>query len=348
MSVKEVLGTEHAMTAQDSSPSPEALGVLVVGSVTADVTTFSSRLPRPGETFLGDDFTLVLGGKGANQAVAAGRAGAPIRFVGCVGDDLFAPLVREGLQAAGVDTSQVRDVPGQTGVAHIRVDASGENDIVMVPLANAALSAEQIDTALAEHGHVSKVLLTQLEIPFELTMHAIREAHAHGLTVILDPAPAHELDDAIWPLIDVVTPNETEASLLTGIEVDSREAAADAGRWFVDRGVPHALITLAAAGSVLVTADGSTDIAPHPVEVADTTAAGDAFAGYLAASLAAGEDLVDAIDRAGAAGALAVTRRGASPSLPHAADVDALLSGSALGPGSGGSSGAAADRETQP
>lgn len=313
------------MTAQELSPPSEELGVLVVGSVTADVTTFSSRLPRPGETFLGDDFTLVLGGKGANQAVAAGRAGAPIRFVGCVGDDLFAPLVRDGLREAGVDISHLRQVAGQTGVAHIRVDASGENDIVMVPLANAALSAEQIDTALADLGPVSKVMLTQLEIPFELTMHAIRQAHAHGLTVILDPAPAHELDDAIWPLVDVVTPNETEASLLTGIEVDSREAAMHAGRWFIDRGVRHALITLAGAGSVLVTADESRHIPPHRVEVVDTTAAGDAFAGYLAASLAAGKELVHTIDRAGAAGALAVTRRGASPSLPYAAEVDALL-----------------------
>lgn len=334
------------MITQAPSPSCEAAGVLVVGSVTADVTTFSSRLPRPGETFLGDAFTLVLGGKGANQAVAAGRAGAPIRFVGCVGDDLFAPLVREGLRGAGVDTSHVREVPGQTGVAHIRVDDSGENDIVMVPLANAALSAEQVDTALAEFGPVSKVLLTQLEIPVELTMHAIRQARSHGLTVVLDPAPAHELDEAIWPLVDVVTPNETEASLLTGIEVDSRETAARAGRWFIDHGVRHALITMAAAGGVLVTADGDTDIAPHPVEVADSTAAGDAFAGYLAAALAAGEDLTHAIDRAGAAGALAVTRRGASPSLPHAAEVESLLTGSTTGAGSG--AGAPSDERALP
>lgn len=325
------------MTAQDPSSPPGSAGVLVVGSVTADVTTFSSRLPRPGETFLGEAFTLVLGGKGANQAVAAGRAGAPIRFVGCVGDDLFAPLVRQGLDEAGVDISHLRETPGQTGVAHIRVDASGENDIVMVPLANASLSAEQIDTALAEFGPSSRVLLTQLEIPFELTMHAIRQAHARGLTVILDPAPAHELDEAIWPLVDVVTPNETEASLLTGIEVDSREAAVRAGQWFIERGAGHALITMAGTGSVLVTADGHTHLAPHSVEVVDTTAAGDAFAGYLAAALAAGEELVRAIERAGAAGALAVTRRGASPSIPRSEEVDALLAtaDAVRGPGTG-------------
>lgn len=308
-----------------SQPEQAGTGVLVVGSVTVDVTTFSSRLPRPGETFLGDAFTLVLGGKGANQAVAAGYAGAPVRFVGCVGDDLFAPVVRDGLREAGVDTAHLRQVPGQTGVAHIRVDASGENDIVMVPLANDSLSAQQIDAALEELGPTSRVLLTQLEIPFEVTMHAIRRAHERGLIVVLDPAPAHELDEEIWPLVDVVTPNETEASLLTGIEVETRESAVRAGRWFTDRGVRNALITMAGAGSVLVTADEVTDFSAHPIEVVDTTAAGDAFAGYLAASLAAGDDLTAMIDRAAAAGALAVTRRGASPSLPRADEVEALL-----------------------
>jgi len=300
-------------------------GVLIVGSITADVTTFSSRLPKRGETFLGDAFTLVLGGKGANQAVAAGRAGAPARMVGCVGDDLFRDLVYHGLRDAGVDVSHVRTVPGQTGVAHIRVDASGENDIVMVPLANAHLDEDQIDRAFDELGPRSRVMLTQLEIPFRLTMHAIRRAHEAGIAVVLDPAPAHELDDEIWPLVDIVTPNETEASLLTGIEVDSRDAAVAAGRWFVERGVRAALITMAGAGSVLVTDDGITEHSAIPVEVVDTTAAGDAFAGFLAAGLAAGLSRDAAIERAGAAGALAVTKRGASPSLPTAAEVDALL-----------------------
>ncbi|MGO3209910.1 MAG: ribokinase, partial [Brachybacterium sp.] len=307
------------------SSSQQSGQVLVIGSATVDLTTFSARLPGPGETLLGDAFSLVMGGKGANQAVAAARAGAETRFVGCVGDDLFAPLVREGLSVAGVELTHLREVPGQTGIAHIRVDGAGENDIVMVPLANDALGADQIDAALDEAAPTGGVLLTQLEIPAAATLHAIRGARARGFTVVLDPAPARELDEQIWPLIDVVTPNETEAALLTGIAVAGREEAVRAGRWFLQRGVGAALITMAGAGSVLVTRDEVLDIAPHPVTVVDTTAAGDAFAGYLAAGLAGGQGLTDAIQQAGAAGAIAVTRRGASPSIPGLDEVQQLL-----------------------
>lgn len=307
------------------SSSQQSGQVLVVGSATVDLTTFSPRLPGPGETLLGDSFSLVMGGKGANQAVAAARAGAETRFVGCVGDDLFAPLVREGLSAAGVELTHLREVSGQTGIAHIRVDGAGENDIVMVPLANDALDADQIDAALDEAAPTGGVLLTQLEIPAAATAHAIRGARARGLTVVLDPAPARELDEQIWPLIDVVTPNETEAALLTGHAVEDREEAVRAGRWFLERGAGAALITMAGAGSVLLTRDEVHDFASHPVTVVDTTAAGDAFAGYLAAGLAGGQDLLAAIHRAGAAGALAVTRRGASPSIPSLGDVEELL-----------------------
>ncbi|GHD44535.1 ribokinase [Mycetocola manganoxydans] len=312
---------------QSSAPAPG--GVLIVGSITADLTTFSSRLPARGETILGDDFTLVLGGKGANQAVAAGLAGGNAHMVGCVGTDLFSELVTGGLRDAGVHIDHVRTVPGPTGIAHIRVDDSGENDIVMVPLANSSLSEEQIDTAFDELGATCRVLLTQLEIPWALTQYAIRKANAAGLTVVLDPAPAATLDEAIWPLVDIVTPNETEASILTGIAVVDEASAIEAGRWFTARGATSALITMAAAGAVLVTADAVEHFDSIQVDAVDTTAAGDAFAGYLGASLADGYDVTDAIRRAIAAGALTVTRRGASPSLPHRTEVDALAAGHA-------------------
>ncbi|MFB4353974.1 ribokinase [Microbacterium sp. LS_15] len=306
--------------------SADRSGVVIVGSVTADVTTFSTRLPARGETILGDEFTLMLGGKGANQAVAAGRSGARTSFVGCVGDDLFHDLVVTGLSDAGVDLAHLRTVPGPTGIAHIRVDASAQNDIVMVPLANAALSAEQIDDALTALAPTTSVLLTQLETPSALTAHITARGQEHGMTVILDPAPAAPLPDDVWRNIDIVTPNETEASLLSGVEVVDAATAEQAGRWFLDRGVGAAVITLAGQGSCVVTAEGATVIPPFPVEAVDTTAAGDAYAGYLGAALANGSTLSDAVRLATAAGALAVTKQGASPSLPLRAEVDAFLS----------------------
>lgn len=297
-----------------STASPA--GVVVVGSASVDLTAVSTRRPAPGETLLGESFSLVLGGKGANQAIAASRAGAPTRFVGCVGEDDFAAVVRDGLAEAGVDLAHLRTVPGRTGIAHIRVDADGENDIVVVPLANGRLTAEQVDAALAEGA--ARVLLTQLEIPTEVALHALAAAHERGIATVLDPAPApaQPLPAELWPLLDVVTPNETEAEQITG--------AADpeaAGRWFLDRGTRAALITCGAAGSLLVTAAGTTEIPAREVEVVDTTAAGDALAGYLAARLAAGDELAAAAHIAAIAGSLAVTRRGASPSIPAADEV---------------------------
>ncbi|UNK71248.1 ribokinase [Microbacterium sp. H1-D42] len=309
------------MTSDQSSRT----GVVIVGSVTADVTTFSQRLPARGETILGDEFTLLLGGKGANQAVAAGLAGARTSFVGCVGDDLFHDLVVDGLSGAGIDLTHLRTVPGPTGIAHIRVDASAQNDIVMVPLANAHLSPEQVDAALATLAPTTSVLLTQLETPAALTLHITSRAREHGMTVVLDPAPAATLDAAVWANIDIVTPNETEATLISGIEVTDASSAERAGRWFLEQGAGAAVITMAEKGSCVVTPDGTTFIDPIPVEPVDTTAAGDAYAGYLGAALAEGWSLTDATRLASAAGAIAVTRQGASPSLPSRDEVDALL-----------------------
>lgn len=308
-----------------TNDQPRRTGVVIVGSVTADVTTFSQRLPARGETILGDQFTLLLGGKGANQAVAAGLAGARTSFVGCVGDDLFHDLVVDGLSSAGVDLTHLRTVPGPTGIAHIRVDASAQNDIVMVPLANAHLSAEQIDAALAALAPTTSVLLTQLETPASLTRHIAARAREHGMTVVLDPAPAATLDPAVWENIDIVTPNETEATLMSGIEVTDAASAERAGHWFLEQGARAAVITMAERGSCVVTAEGTTFIDPIPVEPVDTTAAGDAYAGYLGAALADGWSLADATRLASAAGAIAVTRQGASPSLPRRDEVDALL-----------------------
>ncbi|PPF45346.1 ribokinase [Pseudoclavibacter sp. AY1F1] len=300
-------------------------GVLVVGSVSADLTAFSSRAPEPGETLRGESFSLALGGKGANQAVAAARAGAPTAFIACVGDDTFGAMVVGELTAAGVKVEGVRTVAGETGIAHIRVDSTGENSIVIVPGANDALDEAVVLQGIRDAAASSSVLLTQLETPARLTASILRTARDAGLTTILDPAPAAALNDEVWSLVDVVTPNETEARMLTGTVVDSEESAVDAARWFLERGVGAVLITRGGAGTTLVTAERVETFPVLEVEAVDTTAAGDAFAGALGAALAGGRSLESAIRYGAAAGALAVSKRGASPSIPTAAEIEELL-----------------------
>ncbi|MGH3358031.1 MAG: ribokinase [Nocardioidaceae bacterium] len=302
----------------------EAKGVVVVGSITADVTAFSTRLPVPGETVLGNDLTLVLGGKGANQAISAAHYGSPTWFAGCVGDDLFANLTRDGLRDHGVHSEWLDTVEGPTGVAHIRVDASGQNDIVITPLANAALDEARVDRALAGLAEQVGVLLLQFETRVEIARHAAGVARDLGLTVIVDPAPAVDVDPDLWPLVDIVTPNESEASRLTGVEVTGVEAAEAAAGWFLDRGVRRAVITLGDLGSVSVDADGAVVTPAYRVEAVDTTAAGDAFTGTLGAAIAQGVPHAEGLRVAAAAGALAVTRHGASPSLPGREETLAL------------------------
>lgn len=301
--------------------------VIVVGSVSADVTALADRSPAPGETMFGTAFSLAAGGKGANQAMAAARAGAETFFVACVGDDPFEAIVTDALTAAGVETRYVRRIPGEgTGIAHIRVDTTtGENDIVIVPRANSRLTRDDVDAAIDEIGAVGGVLLTQLETPFDAGRHALARAHEAGLTVILDPAPAAAMPDDVWATVDMVTPNETEAAVLTGVAVTDRASAIRAGEWFVARGVATALITMAGSGAVAVTREGAREYEPFVVDAVDTTAAGDAFAGGLASALASGSDLDAAVRRAMATGAIAVTRVGAAPSIPTAAEVDAFF-----------------------
>ena len=307
--------------------TPRASKVVVIGSITCDLTTFSTRLPKPGETILGNDFSMVLGGKGANQAIAAARASSEVHMIGCVGDDPFRDLVLGSLNAENIDTTSVLSVAGPTGIAHIRVDDSAENDIVMVPLANAKLGVQQVTDALAALGAPGDVALIQLEIPHASAIAAAHLAHASGMTVVLDPAPAPAtaLDEALWSSVDIVTPNETEARLITGIDVTDAATAAEAGRWFTDRGVGRAIITLAGAGTVVVSSGGAEHYPAFKVMAVDTTAAGDAFAGALGSGLASGSDWEDALNTAMASGALAVTVAGASPSIPTRAAVEEFL-----------------------
>lgn len=306
--------------------------VIVVGSISVDVTAFGPRLPAPGETVLGESFTLLMGGKGANQALAAARAGAVTSIIGCVGDDMFASMVMTGLSEGGVQTSAITTVPGPTGVAHIRVNArTGQNDIVMIPLANSSLTPDLVEHQLEEMASSGDVLLLQLEIPQESAIHAAAVARRLGMTVILDPAPSSALPDELWSQLDIVTPNESEASDLVGFAVDDPDSAIRAGTCLVDRGVKTVLVTLAERGVVEVTASGVRRLTTPRVEVVDTTAAGDAFVGTLGAAIVAGLDWDESVNRAIYAGALAVTVVGASTSLPTASAVSALIASRARG-----------------
>jgi ribokinase len=307
-------------------------GVAVVGSINADLTAYSSPLPRPGETIIGEHFDLVLGGKGANQAVAAVRAGAPTYLVAAVGNDLFRSLAMDLLTAEGIDTSAVQVLGGHTGIAHIRVDTTtGQNDIVVVPNANYLLAPEQAVGAIRGLRDRIAVVLVQLEIQLPVLIRVAEVCRELGLPLILDPAPAQPLPDEIWPMVSVVKPNELEAEILTGIAVDDVITAEWAGRWFLERGAQAAVITMAQRGVLVVDATAVRTYPAFEVQPVDTTSAGDAFAGVLGASLAQGLDLEDAVSRSLAAGALSVTVRGASPSLPSAAQIDEFLEAQSAG-----------------
>ena len=272
------------------------------------------------------DFGLALGGKGANQALAASRAGAETYMIGAVGHDIFRELTLDTLTAEGVDTSAVQVLDGHTGVAHIRVDTmTGQNDIAIVPNANSRLTIEHTEDALRGLKDRIAVVLIQLEIPIPVIEMVATLSHELGLELIVDPAPALPLPTSIWRGVSVVKPNEIEAELITGIPVTDREAAERAGRWFLDHGAQTALLTMAERGVVVVHHNGVEDLPAFLVQPVDTTAAGDAFAGALGAAIAQERPWSDAVRRAMAAGALAVTVRGASPSLPTADQIDDFL-----------------------
>jgi ribokinase len=299
----------------------QSAGLIVVGGISIDLVAFADKLPAPGESILGDDFKIILGGKGSNQAVAAALAGTHSTLVSCVGTDVFTDFATDALEGFGVDTEFVRQVEGPTGIAHIRVAASSQNNIVVIPLANFKITKTQVDDAFAKRPN-AKVLLTQLEIPWEVNRHAISLAKSQGLIVVLDPAPASNPEPTAWELINIVTPNESEAHSLTGIEVTDEQSAKKAGQWFLDQGVENAIITMGGSGVVLVNKHETKLFAAPKVQAVDTTAAGDAFAGYLGALLAEGKSLEEAIEVAVKAASISVTKLGASSSLPTRDQVD--------------------------
>ena len=299
--------------------------LVVLGSINADHILNLESFPTPGETVTGQHYQVAFGGKGANQAVAAGRSGADIAFIACTGDDDIGERVRRQLERDRIDVAPVRAVNAQsTGVALIFVNAEGENVIGIHAGANAALSVGQV---AAEEARIAgaQALLMQLESPLESVLAAAKIAHQHQTTVVLNPAPARDLPDELLSLIDIITPNETEAEKLTGIRVENDDDAAKAARVLHEKGIGIVMITLGSRG-VWVSHDGQGRRVPgFKVQAVDTIAAGDTFNGAFVTALLEGTALDEAIRFAHAAAAIAVTRKGAQPSVPWREEIDEFL-----------------------
>jgi ribokinase len=295
--------------------------IVVVGSVNTDMVIVGEKIPRPGETLTGGEFVMVNGGKGANQAVAAARLGARVTLVARVGDEMLGHGAIENFQREGIATDAILlDTQLPTGTALILVDAAGENSIAVAPGANGALSTADVEAAF-EKIDPPDIVLLQLEIPLETAQAAARLAHAAGATVVLDPAPAIPLPKKFLELVDCITPNETEAELLTGIAVTEVDTARQAAARLIEMGASRVIITLGGQGSLLVDSDGQMLIPTCEVKPVDTTAAGDAFNGGLAYGLGSGKTFPEAIAVASQVGALAVTKLGAQTSLPTAREL---------------------------
>ncbi|MEU8167929.1 ribokinase [Micromonospora sp. NPDC049004] len=289
--------------------------VVVVGSANMDLVAMAPSLPRPGETMLGTDFVMVPGGKGANQAIAAVRAGASCAFLGAIGSDAFGVTLRARITAAGVDTGHLRVVYGASGVALVMVNAQGENAILVTPGANDALVGLTDEELATVRG--ADVLVAQLEIPVQTVTAAALAAQAAGTRVILNAAPARDLPPELLQAVDLLVVNEGEAQAFTGRGREEPRALLDL--------VPRAVLTLGDAGAWYVDRDGAEVQVPAVgVDVVDSTAAGDAFTAALAVGWGEGRDVVDAVRWAAAAGAACVRKLGASVALPHRAEIDAL------------------------
>lgn len=299
----------------------------VLGSINADHILNVQEFPRPGETITGQGYRISFGGKGANQAVAAGRSGADITFIACVGEDDVGRQVRRQLEQDNIDVAPVEAIAGtHTGVAMIFVNGHGENVIAIDAGANAAVTPAYLNK-YRQRIVEADALLMQLETPLETIVAAAKLAKEHGTTVALNPAPAQALPDELLSRIDIITPNETEAERLTGIAVTGEEEANRAAAALHAKGIRTVIITLGSRGAwVSVEGEGQL-VKGFRVEPVDTIAAGDTFNGAMMTALLEGGALLDAVRFGHAAAAIAVTRPGAQPSVPWRKEIDAFLAG---------------------
>jgi ribokinase len=301
------------------------ISVVVVGSSNTDMILRVAHVPRPGETLLGGLFSTAAGGKGANQAVAAARAGGNVTFVARLGLDSFGDEALEGFKREGIMLSHVTRDPSQpSGVALIFVGADGENSIGVAGGANQRLSPRDVGAARKVIAG-ARVLLLQLETPLETVRAAADIGSRAGIEVILNPAPAQSLPDALLRKITLLTPNETEASMLTGISVSDVSSATRAARALQLRGARNVIVTLGANGALVASGRDARWVPGFKVKAVDTTAAGDVFNGALAVRLAEGSPIMEAVRFAHAAAAISATRAGAQPSIPTRREIDAKL-----------------------
>jgi ribokinase len=299
--------------------------VLVIGSANVDYIVALRRLPRPGETVSEGTLSVAHGGKGANQAVAARRLGADVRFIGCLGDDASGRAVLEALDAEGIATDGVTLTRDRaTGTALIAVDGEGRNQIAVAPGANRLLTVERVK-ARAEDFAWAQVVACQLETPLPTVAWALSAAREHGAITILNPAPVPDAPLDLLPLVDYLTPNAGEAVRLSGVGGEDREGAERAAVALRGRGAGTVIVTLGEDGALAVGREGVRHAAGRRVAVVDTTGAGDAFSGALAVAVGERRELAAALAFANAAAALACTARGAQPSLPRRGDVERLV-----------------------
>lgn len=299
--------------------------IVVIGSSNTDMIIKMSRMPKPGETVLGGEFSIAAGGKGANQAVSAARAGGKVVFISRVGDDMFGEQAVNGFIKDGINIEHViKDKKAPSGVALIFVDKEGENSIAVASGANANLSPADI-TAAKDVIASAAIILMQLEIPIETVKTVVEIAREHSVKVILNPAPAQPLGVDILRHISIITPNESEAELLTGIKVEDEQDAEGAANILLSKGIQAVLITLGARGVYVSDSDFKGIISGFTVKAEDTTAAGDVFNGVLAVSLAENKTLPEAVRFSNAAAALSVMTLGAQTSAPQRSEIEAFL-----------------------
>ncbi|MBQ8505902.1 MAG: ribokinase [Clostridia bacterium] len=300
--------------------------IVVFGSFVVDLTSRSQGLPVPGQTILGSSFKMGPGGKGSNQAVAAHRAGADVTLVTKVGKDVFGKVALDFYKGEGMNTDYIlEDEKRETGVALILVDEnSAQNEIVVVPAACANISMDEVEKcrALIEGADI---LLLQHEINFDAQYKVIDIAYNAGVKIVLNPAPACEVPEDVLKKIYCVTPNETEAQVLTGVEVKNLEDAQKAAKVFLDKGVKNVVITMGSLGAFATDGEKSELVPRLSVNAIDTTGAGDAFNGGFVMALSEGKDLFTALRYGNATGALSVTKLGTAPAMPTRAEIDAMV-----------------------